>query len=126
MPVNIPEMMPADEKPHIVAEQADDTFASQIAKDQQQVTLSFVNLDCDDIQIAGDFNDWQPDHGVETRVVNGVLQKVLSVKPGAYQYRLIVDGKWQEDPDNPLQVTNNYGEINSLLRVQKNRNIAHA
>ena len=124
-PLNIPEKQPAEE-PHIMAGPADDAFSDLDVLDQQEVTLSFDRMDCDDLQIAGDFNDWQPDHGVETRIVNGVLKKVLSVKPGAYQYRLIVDGKWQEDPDNPLQVTNDYGEINSLLRVQKNRNIAHA
>jgi hypothetical protein len=124
------------EKPRIVASPdtaaisaaSNDTgpIAGQETKDRQLVTLTFGNMDCADIQIAGDFNDWQPDHGVETRIVNGVLQKILNIKPGAYQYRLIVDGKWQEDPDNPLQVTNNYGEINSLLRVQKPRVIAHA
>lgn len=131
----------AQEKPHIMANPAGTSTSaaansgdnngkgavtSSEKKDRQIVTLTFGTMDCADIQIAGDFNDWQPDHGVETRIVNGVLQKILSVKPGAYQYRLIVDGKWQEDPDNPLQVTNDYGEINSLLRVQKPRIVAHA
>jgi len=135
-PANTPVAKPASDKPHIIASPANDNdsaiyhdaapAANKETKDQQLVTLTFGNMDCNDIQIAGDFNDWQPDHGVETRVVNGVLQKVLSIRPGAYQYRLIVDGKWQEDPDNPLQVTNDYGEINSLLRVQKNRTTAHA
>lgn len=143
-----PAEKPVAEKPHIMANPANTAtnaapkpaantgdsaggngagaIAGNEKKDRQLVTLTFGNMDCMDIQIAGDFNDWQPDHGVETRIVNGVLQKILNVKPGAYQYRLIVDGKWQEDPDNPLQVTNNYGEINSLLRVQKPRVIAHA
>lgn len=134
----IPVEKPSAKKPHIIARlipndnigntinDIPNPLTSKEAKDQELVTLTFGNMDCNDIQIAGDFNDWQPDHGVETRVVNGVLQKVLSVKPGAYQYRLIVDGKWQEDPDNPLQVTNDYGEINSLLRVQKGRTLSHA
>ena len=121
---------PAD-KPRIVVRETSDSdntspATTQESKDQQLVTLTFGHMDCNDIQIAGDFNDWRPDHGVETRIVNGVLQKILNVKPGAYQYRLIVDGKWQEDPDNPLQVTNHYGEVNSLLKVQKTRPIAHA
>lgn len=131
-PVEIPEDILRTKKGHIDTTPPtgmDDDIGSYLSKEsinRQLVTLSFDNSDANDIQIAGEFNDWQPDHGVETRIVNGILQKVLSVKPGAYQYRLIVDGKWQEDPDNPLQVTNDFGEINSLLRVQKHHKMTHA
>src|SRR3569832_1847411 len=42
---------------------------------------------------------------------------VLTVQPGSYQYRVIIDGKWQEDPANPTRVPNHHGGSNSLLRV---------
>ncbi len=60
-----------------------------------------------------------PDQHVETRRINGIIQKVLTLKPGLYQYRLIIDGKWQADPGNPLQIVNDYGEVNSLLKVEE-------
>ncbi|HHH35362.1 MAG TPA: hypothetical protein ENK48_00865 [Gammaproteobacteria bacterium] len=83
----------------------------------RRVVFNFP-ADSGEIQIAGDFNDWIPDRHVETRHGNGVITKILHVQPGVYQYRLVVDGRWQEDPANPHQIANLYGEINSILRVE--------
>lgn len=81
----------------------------------RHVVLTYHHLLNKDLQIAGDFNDWIPDHDVETRVVNDTVQKVLKIRPGSYQYRVIIDGKWQEDPANPTRVSNSFGGSNSLL-----------
>lgn len=94
------------------------TFSESLSPDHgRHVVLSYHHLASKDLKIAGDFNDWIPDHEVETRVVNDTVQKVLKVRPGSYQYRVIIDGKWQEDPANPVRVPNSYGGSNSLLRV---------
>ncbi len=83
----------------------------------REVVLSFNGVNGKRIQIAGDFNDWIPDGGVETQRGDGNLSKVLKLKPGSYEYRLVVDDVWQEDPTNPDAVPNNLGGSNSLLRV---------
>ncbi len=88
------------------------------------VTLRFSDIHTTDLKIAGDFNNWIPDHNVETRVDQGAIIKILSIKPGTYQYRLIVEGKWQEDPTNPNRISNLFGEINSLLKVSENEVLA--
>lgn len=85
--------------------------------DTHEVVLNFDELACRRLQIAGDFNDWIPDGGVETRKLEGNWQKVLRVPEGAYEYRVIIDGIWQQDPTNPYEVPNNLGGNNSLLRV---------
>ncbi|MFQ5488691.1 MAG: AAA family ATPase [Gammaproteobacteria bacterium] len=72
-----------------------------------------------DIRIAGDFNDWEPDRDVQTRCADGAISKIIYARPGVYQYRLVVDGRWQADPTNPRQIANLYGEINSILRVEE-------
>jgi len=87
-----------------------------------QPTLSEVVLDVSGVpgrrvQVAGDFNDWIPDRGISTQDVAGTVKKVMKLKPGVYQYRVIVDGIWQEDPGNPERVPNIYGGNNSLLNV---------
>lgn len=84
---------------------------------ERRVVLSYHHFNGQDLKIAGDFNGWVPDSGVETRSINGTVQKVLKVPPGAYQYRVIIDGEWQEDPVNPVRVPNDLGGTNSLLRV---------
>ena len=84
---------------------------------RQMVVLTFDDIDCNRLQLAGDFNNWMPDHNVETRNVNGHWQKVFTAEPGVYEYRLLIDGKWQSDPTNPSEVPNELGGINSLLQV---------
>ena len=91
--------------------------ASPDEAESQEVVLNFKNLRARRVEIAGDFNNWIPDRGIETRVQGEVLQKVLHVQPGAYEYRLIIDGVWQHDPDNPEQVPCALGGNNSLLKV---------
>jgi chromosome partitioning protein len=84
---------------------------------ERRVVLSYHHFMGRELQIAGDFNDWIPDNRVETRTFNGTVQKVLKIPPGAYQYRVIIDGEWQEDPVNPVRVPNDMGGTNSVLRV---------
>lgn len=84
---------------------------------RQMVVLTFNEIDCSRLQLAGDFNDWIPDRDVETRSINGHWQKVFTAEPGVYEYRLLIDGKWQADPTNPSEIPNEIGGINSLLQV---------
>ena len=84
---------------------------------EQEVTLLFKGMSGKRVQLAGDFNGWIPDRGVYTRIQDGTLVKTMKLEVGEYQYRVVVDGIWQEDPGNPQRVANIYGGSNSLLRV---------
>jgi len=71
------------------------------------------------VQIAGDFNNWQPEQTPLTKIAdNGVWQIKLPMTKGKYRYRLVVDGQWQQDPYNETTESNPYGELNSVLEVQ--------
>ena len=70
------------------------------------------------LAVAGDFNNWSPTatplhHDLEL----GVAYAIVSMAPGRYRYRLIVDGRWQADPHNHEREANPYGEPNSVLHV---------
>jgi len=70
------------------------------------------------VQIAGDFNNWQPENTPLQKVgENGVWQIKLPMNKGKYRYRLVVDGQWQQDPYNEITELNPYGEYNSVLEV---------
>jgi chromosome partitioning protein len=70
------------------------------------------------VQLAGDFNDWVPDKGVETRVApDGTWEMVTRLGPGVYQYRYLVDGHWLPDPGNPRRVEGPAGGVNSVLII---------
>jgi len=83
----------------------------------KEVVFRFDNTKFKRVQIAGEFNNWIPDKNVETEIQDGSLQKILRVSPGGYEYRLIIDGVWQQDPANPEAAPNDMGGYNSLLNV---------
>lgn len=93
---------------------------------KQRVILRFFDFAGRDVKLAGSFNDWRPDQGVVTRTNDGIVEKIVMLMPGTYQYRLIVDGIWQEDPSNPEQVPNYSGGFNSILQVEEEHETAGA
>jgi 1,4-alpha-glucan branching enzyme len=70
-----------------------------------------------EVCIAGTFNDWEPDTGKMSQQPDGKWVRNLTLKPGTYEYRFVVDGKWEADPNADHTVMNPYGERNSLLTV---------
>jgi chromosome partitioning protein len=83
----------------------------------KEVIFRFENPESKQVQVAGEFNNWIPDKDVETEILDGSLQKIVRVRPGGYEYRLIIDGVWQQDPSNPESTPNNMGGYNSLLNI---------
>ena len=69
------------------------------------------------VSVVGDFNNWSATEDAKLECDNGVWRRQFNLKPGTYKYRLIVDGKWQEDPDNPKAEQNPFGELDSILEV---------
>ena len=86
---------------------------------KRSFSLMFNGLDTTDLQVAGDFNNWQPDLGVITSIDNGTIVKTFSAAPGTHQYRLVINGSWQEDPNNPDKMVNEFGGVNSVLTIEQ-------
>jgi len=71
------------------------------------------------VQIAGDFNNWQPENAPMQKVGDtGVWQTKMNLPQGRYRYRLVVDGQWQQDPYNEVTELNPFGGFNSVLEVK--------
>ena len=70
-----------------------------------------------DVSISGDFNGWS-DVGVRlSHDGSGLWRTVLHLPPGEYQYRLIVDGGWRDDPEAHRRVPNPFGTENCVMIV---------
>jgi 1,4-alpha-glucan branching enzyme len=67
--------------------------------------------------IAGDFNDWNPAKTPMKKALDGTWQASVRLAKGVYKYRLVVDGLWLQDPHNNQTEPNQYGGLNSVLRV---------
>jgi len=95
----------------------EDTSGIKTAGDKG-VVFTLKNNDAREVQLAGDFNDWTPDKGVETRQgPNGTWEKIIRLGPGVYQYRYLIDGDWMPDPSNPRHVEGPAGGVNSVIII---------
>jgi chromosome partitioning protein len=89
-----------------------------IRQGNEAVTFATLYPRATIVQIAGDFNNWQPESTVMKKVgENGKWQIRLPLGKGRYRYRLVVDGHWQQDPYNEHTELNPYGEFNSILEI---------
>jgi chromosome partitioning protein len=70
------------------------------------------------LAVAGDFNNWSATlTPLRFNDGLGVHETMVQIPAGRYQYRLVVDGRWQADPYNDVRVLNEYGELNSVVVV---------
>ncbi|MCP4259185.1 MAG: AAA family ATPase [Planctomycetes bacterium] len=88
---------------------------------QMEDAVVFVTLypRAGNVQIAGDFNNWQPEYTPMQKVgESGIWQTEMNLMPGRYRYRLVVDGQWQQDPYNEITELNPFGGFNSIIEVK--------
>jgi len=69
------------------------------------------------VNLAGDFNGWQPEKTPMKKAGDGAWQVRIPLAKGVYHYRLVVDGQWQHDPHNNMTEPNPYGGMNSVVKV---------
>jgi chromosome partitioning protein len=70
------------------------------------------------VKIAGDFNEWVPESldFIESQG-RPLWHKTISLRPGSYEYKYLVDGRWIADPNNDSTVEDAYGGVNSLISL---------
>lgn len=64
--------------------------------------------------LAGDFTGWQL---VALRAQKGTASTTVELPPGAYQYKLVIDGTWVTDPDNDHWSISPIGTVNSVAVI---------
>jgi len=110
---------PKAEKPQLVA--TAEKLSDYYGVNQMGDAVAFVTLypRAESVQVAGDFNNWQPTATPLEKVgSSGVWQTKIKLPAGKYRYRLVVDGQWQQDPYNELTELNQFGEFNSVVEVK--------
>ena len=70
------------------------------------------------VEIVGDFNSWQEPLDLNDDDEDGIWLAIARLDPGTYQYKFIVDGLWQCDPANPVNVDDTHGGKNSVVVVK--------
>ena len=70
------------------------------------------------VSLAGSFNNWDATGLSAKKDIRGNWTVKVSLNPGKYEYKFIVDGTWLNDPKCAYTVTNNYGTQNSVVEVK--------
>jgi hypothetical protein len=83
------------------------------------VPIEFNHRIATKISIVGTFNDWRPGATPMVSLGDGRWFTALMLKPGNYEYQLVVDGEWMLDPRAGETVSNSFafGQRNSVLKV---------
>lgn len=80
------------------------------------VRFSFIQDGARKVQVAGDFNNWDPQSLRKQK--DGTFTLNLELAPGTYEYKFIIDGTWTVDPDNSAWALNPYGTLNSVAVIE--------
>ncbi|MBI4563527.1 MAG: hypothetical protein HY716_02395 [Planctomycetes bacterium] len=70
-----------------------------------------------EVILTGDFTGWAADRYRLRKDPDGVWRTRLHLRPGDYQYRLIVDGEWRDNPEATRRVPNPFGGENCVMSV---------
>lgn len=112
------EMISSLEGPSQQQRDAQRAFEREVAR-LIRAEFKLLAPEANEVYVAGDFNQWTPNEAWRcVREKDGVWRKTISLNPGRYRYRFVVDGRWQEDPDNPITEMNHFGEPDSLLDIK--------
>jgi hypothetical protein len=82
------------------------------------VRFEFLASDAHEVFLVGSFNKWSPRATPLTRTGKVRWVKELSLPPGRYEYRFLVDGQWKEDPKIGDYMPNPVGGFNSVRQVE--------
>ncbi len=69
------------------------------------------------VKLAADFTGWGESPLEMIKEQKGIWGILVSLLPGEYAYRFIVDGEWYEDPLSPRSHRNPYGTVDSVKHV---------
>ena len=93
-------------------------MARTLASSGKAVQLKINAPKAKRVAVAGSFNNWDDKSLVAKKDTKGTWAVKVSLKPGKYEYKFVVDGSWVTDPASKCQVYNSLGSQNSILEVK--------
>jgi 1,4-alpha-glucan branching enzyme len=91
-----------------------------IAPKLVEVTFSLDRPGAQEVYLCGDFNQWS---ATSLRMIrhgaSGHWEKRLTLAPGRYQYKFVVDGEWIHNPGASENLPNHHGSLNSVMEVRQ-------
>ncbi len=83
---------------------------------KKRVHFTYNDPEAQSVLVTGTFCDWQDGYALK-KDRTGLWKTTVSLLPGHYEYRFIVDGEWRDDPQCTDRVPNAFGGENCVLYV---------
>ncbi|MBI1978362.1 MAG: isoamylase early set domain-containing protein [Candidatus Omnitrophica bacterium] len=94
-------------------------FGTKLATELgRKIDFEFFAPQATSVFLAGTFNDWDVQSCALRKARDGKWRTTLSLVPGRYEYRFLVDNVWECDQNAPECAPNPFGSWNSILNVQ--------
>lgn len=68
--------------------------------DERLVEFAIYQPAARNISLVGDFNNWNPENDILEKGSDGIFRLRLRLRPGAYLYKFVADGRWILDTYN--------------------------
>jgi 1,4-alpha-glucan branching enzyme len=85
--------------------------------EKKRITFKLEAVEAQQATLVGDFNSWDEKKHVMKKDKKGRWTKIVTLAPGRYEYKFLVDGQWHNDPSNDQMVPNTFGTHNNILQV---------
>lgn len=83
----------------------------------RRITFKLEASEAKEAILVGDFKSWDLKKHTMKKDDKGRWSKIVTLAPGMYEYKFLVDGQWQNDPNNDQMVANSFGTLNNILTV---------
>jgi 1,4-alpha-glucan branching enzyme len=83
-----------------------------------KIQFAFPAPEAQKVSLGGSFNNWNNLADPMEKDKKGIWKVTVNLKPGRYEYRFIVDEKWENDPSCAGCVPNDFGSLNCVKIVE--------
>ena len=83
---------------------------------KKRVYFKLNEPEAQEVMLCGTFNNWETGSRQLKKGKNGDWRTFLTLVPGVYEYRFVVDGRWKNHSDSEL-VPNAFGTENCVRVV---------
>jgi 1,4-alpha-glucan branching enzyme len=84
---------------------------------KKRISFALEAPDAKSVIVTGTFCDWAEDLHPLKKDRKGVWKGTVYLMPGRHEYRFLVDGQWQDDPNCAERVSNSFGSSNCVIQV---------
>lgn len=84
---------------------------------KQKTTFSLAAPQAKTVLLAADFTQWEQSPITLKKLKSGLWKATISLSPGTYEYRFLVDGRWEDDPQCSNRCWNRFGVQNCVRQV---------